>query len=151
MICCILVNVITVFMLLWGSYTRIRLSMEPREESKYHFLTFFNWSYHHCLWFHIFHLWTCNNFREKGKDRREAASIKATTQMLNVWFDFESLTIDKQIYSASCIIVMLYLNYFLIIQIIIGIYNKMIQLIRMHNVDCIYTILHFSTIMSSGH
>jgi len=62
-----------------------------------------------------------------------------------------TLTIDKQIYTASCIIVMLFLNYFLIIQILIGIYNKMIQLIKMHNEDCIHTILHFSTIMSSGH
>ena len=40
MIGCILVNVITVFMLLWGTYTGIRLSMEPRGDSKYHFLTF---------------------------------------------------------------------------------------------------------------
>ena len=36
----ILVNVITVFMLLWGIYTGIRLAMEPRGDSKYHFLTF---------------------------------------------------------------------------------------------------------------
>ena len=40
MIGCTLANVITVFMLLWGTYTRIRLSMEPRGDSKYHFLTF---------------------------------------------------------------------------------------------------------------
>ncbi|KAL4615941.1 hypothetical protein ACB092_07G163200 [Castanea dentata] len=36
----ILVNVITAFMLLWGIYTGIRLAMEPRGDSKYHFLTF---------------------------------------------------------------------------------------------------------------
>ena len=40
MIGCTLANVITVFMLLWGTYTRIRLSMEPRGDSKYHLLTF---------------------------------------------------------------------------------------------------------------
>ncbi|XP_050262521.1 uncharacterized protein LOC126706975 isoform X2 [Quercus robur] len=36
----ILVNVITVFMLLWGIYTGIRLAVEPRGDSKYRFLTF---------------------------------------------------------------------------------------------------------------
>ncbi|KAK9987940.1 hypothetical protein SO802_028179 [Lithocarpus litseifolius] len=36
----ILVSVITVFILLWGIYTGIRLAMEPRGDSKYHFLTF---------------------------------------------------------------------------------------------------------------